>query len=202
MLCGMRDAEQRVAQHSAAQHSTCKRHMHDASVRCVLSMLWSRVLMQLLLLGAGGVGRAVVFSSLSWAAFVFGESVVSDLFLLVGLVPDRGGRRDGSCRPSVPRVVARALCGGVRRPFWLGASVVDGSGLGFSLVVMEFFIVSLFGLFLRHLRVAGCPLGGEICGVALATRSFHLGGHSRSFCCSSQLQIWKAAEVRGLHRLR
>ena len=29
MLCGTGDAERRVAQHSAAQHSTCKQHMHD-----------------------------------------------------------------------------------------------------------------------------------------------------------------------------
>ena len=29
VLCGTRDAERRVAQRSAAQHSTCKQHMHD-----------------------------------------------------------------------------------------------------------------------------------------------------------------------------
>ena len=29
MLCGTRDAKRRVAQRSAAQHSTCKQHMHD-----------------------------------------------------------------------------------------------------------------------------------------------------------------------------
>ena len=36
----------------------------------------------------------------------------------------------------------------------------------------------------------------------IAASSFPPGGHSPSFCCSSQLQIQEAAKARGSHRLR
>ena len=95
---------------------------------------------------------------------VVGVSVVSDLFLRVGLAT-LGRRRVASCRPSILRVVARALCGGVRPVFWLGASVVDGLRSRVPAGRDGFPHCLCIRAVLRHLRVAGCPPGGEICGM-------------------------------------
>ena len=168
--------------------------------------MWNRRrVMQLLLLDAGGVGRG---RACGCASLALRPVVVFSPFLGCIRVQRVGGFRLVSAGRSRRRPGRAPLwflssfrsscccsCSLWRRSSsfsgW-GLPSLMGSGLGFSLVVMDFLIGSLFGPFLRHLRVAGCPSGGEICGVqfqTFAASSFHPGGHSRSFFCSSQLQI-------------
>ena len=166
-------------------------------------------------------------SSLFGDVFVCGLLVVSDLFMLVGLVAVRGGRRvppflsfDSSyCwSRSRWRDLSRFLAGVLFLPLapvaaWRGLRCVGPPRVrhlshrrrGACPWRFYRFLRSLeFGPFSRYLRVARCP-PGEICGkyfLTFAASSFPSWRLASEFFCSSQLQIQEAAERRGLRRPR
>ena len=86
----------------------------------------------------------------------------------LGWAPCRSGLVLVACLVAVPRflgVVACSLCCRGSPPVSAGRRTALGSWPVFFLVLVGFVIVSVLRAVLRLFRVAGCPPGGETCGM-------------------------------------